>query len=133
MVRPATIGPVLLAIALMACVPADTASASYVAQNGERVQGTAAGFTVLASPGQGASRSWCAAGDFVIRRLGLSRNTRVWRMDEPPRRQGQGVRFSLSGEGAATSSGLARFPDSGSMSANAAQNLCIRGNENRRR
>lgn len=118
----------IFALALLSATPA----AAFLAQNGERVEGTAAGFTVLASPGQGASRSWCAAGDFVIRRLGLSRNTRVWRMDEPPRRQGQGVRFSLSGVGAVSSSGLARFPDSGSMSANAAQNLCIRNERLRR-
>jgi hypothetical protein len=114
------IRPALILIALLAATPAS----AFLARNGERVEGTASGFTVLASPGQGASSSWCAAGDFVIRRLGLSRNTRIWRMDEPPRRQGQGVRFSLSAEGAATSSGLARFPDSGSMSANSAQNLC---------
>jgi hypothetical protein len=133
MIRPAKIVPALLALALMACVPSGTESATFLAQNDERVQGTAAGFIVVASPGQGATSSWCAAGDFVIRRLGLSRNTRIWRLDEPPRRQGQGVRFSLSPEGAATSSGLARLPDSGSMSANAAQSLCWDPDRRRRR
>jgi len=67
---------------------------------------------------------WCAAGDYVIRGLGLPPSTRVYRTSAPPRHAGEGVDFSLS-DAKATDSGLTRFgaKDKG-MSAAAAQNFC---------
>ncbi len=37
----------------------------------------------------------CAAGDYVIRALGLSASTRLYRASPPPRKQGQGITFTL--------------------------------------
>ena len=73
----------------------------------------------------GASDFWCAAGDFALRGLNASNNTRIYRVSEPPRRAGQGVRFSLSPDGAASSTGLASFGrSSASLSAGHAVFLC---------
>ena len=44
----------------------------------------------------GASDFWCAAGDYVIRSLHMSPDTRIFRLSSPPRRAGQGITFSLS-------------------------------------
>ena len=52
---------------------------------------------------------WCAAGDFVIRDLGLSRKTRIYRASPPPRRAGQGIVFTLDPAAAAAESGLSTF------------------------
>jgi hypothetical protein len=57
----------------------------------------------------GDSEFWCAAGDYVQNFLGLPANTRIWRLSEPPRRRGEGIRFSLRPEGAASRTGLAVF------------------------
>jgi hypothetical protein len=81
-------------------------------------------FEVLSRGGLGASDAWCAAGDFVIRALGLSRNTQIWRISEPPRRSGESVVFSLSSDGAASSTGLASFGGGASVSAGHGQNIC---------
>jgi hypothetical protein len=74
----------------------------------------------------GASEFWCAAGDYVQNFLGLPGSTRIWRLSEPPRRRGEGVRFSLSPEGAASSTGLAMFGSGppGSITASMALNIC---------
>lgn len=47
----------------------------------------------------GTPEFWCAAGDYVVRELGLSGQTRIYRTSGP-RRSGQGISFSLSPEGA---------------------------------
>ena len=57
----------------------------------------------------GDNEFWCAAGDYVQNFLGLPGSTRIWRLSEPPRRRGEGIRFSLSPEGAASRTGLALF------------------------
>jgi hypothetical protein len=81
-------------------------------------------FEVLSRGGLGNSDAWCAAGDFVIRALRLPRNTQIWRISEPPRRSGQSIVFSLSADGAASSTGLAGFGGGASVSANHGQNIC---------
>jgi hypothetical protein len=81
-------------------------------------------FEVLSRGGLGNSDAWCAAGDFVIRGLRLPRNTQIWRLSEPPRRSGQSIVFSLSANGAASSTGLAGFGGGASVSANHGQNIC---------
>ncbi|RVW00001.1 hypothetical protein EKE94_02130 [Mesobaculum littorinae] len=74
----------------------------------------------------GASDFWCAAGDYVIRGLNAAPGTRIWRVSEPPRRSGQGIRFSLSPDGAASRSGLLTLFGQGdaSLSAAHARALC---------
>jgi hypothetical protein len=71
----------------------------------------------------GASDFWCAAGDYVIRHLHRSPDTRIFRLSSPPRRAGQGVTFSLSSEGA-KKTGLLTFGDRRSVTASHARQLC---------
>ncbi|MCX7287981.1 MAG: hypothetical protein NTW20_10600 [Rhodobacterales bacterium] len=80
-------------------------------------------FEVRPRGGLSNSDAWCAAGDFVIRGLRLPRSTPVWRISEPPRPSGQGIVFSLSSQGAASTTGLV---GSGGASASAShgQSLC---------
>ncbi len=97
---------------------------AYLSQNNQHVTGSEGRFEVLASPGQGASVSWCAAGDYVVRGLGLPGATRIWRITAPPRKLGQGVGFALSAEGA-QKTGLIGFGfGDESLSATAAHALC---------
>ncbi len=111
----------ILATALLSASPA----LAFLSENSERVQGSGSGrFEVLASPGQGASVSWCAAGDYVIRGLGLTPDTRIWRVTAPPRKAGEGVGFALSPEGAQKSGLLALGLKDESLSAGAAEALC---------
>ena len=118
--------PMLAALALAGSLFALPAHA-FQAQNDLIVDGEASNFHVRMSPGQGASQSWCAAGDFVIRGLGLSPLTRIYRTSEPPRRQGEGVSFSLSPEGAASRTGLMIIGGDGiSLNAAFAQQHCFR-------
>ncbi len=118
--------PALAALALTGMLAAAPAHA-FRAQNDLIVDGTAQAFHVRTSPGQGASQSWCAAGDFVIRGLGMDPLTRIWRTSEPPRRQGEGVSFSLSPEGAASKTGLFVIGAEGaSINASFAQQHCFR-------
>jgi hypothetical protein len=74
----------------------------------------------------GDSEFWCAAGDYVQNFLGLPANTRIWRLSEPPRRRGEGIRFSLRPEGAASRTGLAVFGSgpTGSVLAITALGVC---------
>ena len=78
-----------------------TPASAFVASNGLIVerQGEST-FTVPFRGLSGDSDFWCAAGDYVIRDLGLSSSTRIYRLNSPPRRSGQGITFSLSSEGA---------------------------------
>jgi hypothetical protein len=89
-------------------------------------------FEVLSRGGLGNSDAWCAAGDFVIRGLRLPRSTTIWRISEPPRRSGQSIVFSLSPNGAASTTGLVGSGGN-SVSANHAQNICVSLREIRRR
>lgn len=100
---------------------------AFQANNNVYVSGTAEKIFVASSAGQGASESWCAAGDFAVRALGLANNTRLYRVTPPPRRSGQGVEFSTQSEGASEKSGLIVFGDhDGGISAAHAQSLCVK-------
>lgn len=71
---------------------------------------------------------WCAAGDYVMRGLAQSGTTPIYRLSEPPRRSGEGVRFSLSPEGAASGSGLLLLgSDRAALTAAFARQLCDAG------
>lgn len=99
---------------------------AYQTQNDLQVVATGNGaFMVQAAPGMGATRSWCAAGEYAMRRMNVSTTTLIWRLSEPPRKAGEGVMFSLSSEGAASRSGLLQLGhDTAGMSAGAARALC---------
>jgi hypothetical protein len=111
----------VMAAALFAAAPAH----AYLAQNDLRVEGRGDRFEVLASPGMGPSRAWCAAGDYVVVILGLPSTTPMWRISEPPRRAGEGIVFGLTPDGAASETGLIQFGENdASLTAGAARALC---------
>ena len=90
----------LILSAVFAIAIANPASA-FVASNGLVVEPEGEStFTVPFRGLSGDSDFWCAAGEYVIRDLGLSSSTRIYRLNSPPRRAGQGITFSLSSEGA---------------------------------
>ena len=65
---------------------------------------------------------WCAAGNFVTNTMGLPDRTRVFRESPPPRKSGQGIRFTLDPSRSAGDTGISTFggPQDGSMSAGGA-------------
>ena len=87
-------------------------AAAFRASNGMTVAPADNGsFVVSAGSAQnrGATDFWCAAAQYAQRHLGLGAGDRVWRLSEPPRRRGEGIRFSIGSEGAASDSGVFRF------------------------
>ncbi|WP_431300447.1 hypothetical protein [Tabrizicola sp. BL-A-41-H6] len=112
--------PVFIAVGLAA-----SPAAAYEAQNGFTVrQLDKSRFEVLPRGGLSASDAWCAAGDFVIHGLRLARNTKIWRISEPPRPSGKSIVFSLSSDGATSNTGLASFGGGASVSANHGDTIC---------
>lgn len=117
----------ILAAATIALVglSASAGTSGFLGLNGLTVQPTGPkDFHVVFGGLTGNEDFWCAAGDFVIRGLGLPSSTRIYRTSPPPRHAGEGVDFSLS-DAKATDSGFTRFGarDKG-LSAAAAQHLC---------
>jgi hypothetical protein len=117
-----------LAVAGLLAMTAAPASA-YIAANGLLVQpeGQPGTFNVPYRGLSGDTEFWCAAGDYVNNFLNLPGGTRIYRLSEPPRRSGHGIRFSLNPEGAASRTGLAIFSSDGpsnSVSASMAFALC---------
>lgn len=113
--------PILAAAALLvAALPAQ----AFIARNGLVVEARPNGSFEIPYRGlSGASDFWCAAGDYVVRDLGLPPETRIFRLSSPPRRGGQGVTFSLSSDGA-TKTGLILLGGGRSISASHARALC---------
>lgn len=71
-------------------------ASAFIAKNGMRVHPVDAQSFVVEFPSPGAETQYlCAAGDYVIRALGLSARTRIYRASPPPRKQGQGITFTL--------------------------------------
>ena len=90
----------LAAVAVVGGLATSPAQA-FVASNGLIVEQVNATDFFVPFRGRGAASSfWCAAGDFVVQRLGMSPATRVFRLSPPPRRAGDGILFSLNAEGA---------------------------------
>lgn len=113
-----------LVAAGLAAPLATTPALAFQSQNNFTVrQIDSNSFEVKSRGGLGNSDAWCAAGDFVIRGLRQPRTAQVWRISEPPRRSGQGIIFSLSSQGAASTTGLVGSGGS-SLSASHAQSLC---------
>jgi len=120
--------PLLLAAGLAA-----SPAAAWQSQNNFTVRQLDGNrFEVLSRGGLSESDAWCAAGDFVRRALRQPGSTLIWRISPPPRRSGQSIVFSLSSEGAASSSGLASFGGGAAVTASHGQNLCWAVNQLRR-
>jgi hypothetical protein len=115
----------LSALTLGAALCTGLPAQAYIASNGLRVQSVSPTDFVVAFGGRPAASSfWCAAGDFVVRRLGLPPGTRVFRLSPPPRRGGEGIRFSLSPEGAQDRGVQVWGSKDKGMSASLAQTYC---------
>lgn len=88
MFRPILIAALTLGVAAPA--------AAFTARNGMRVEPVdARTFTVGFPSPDGETQYLCAAGDYVMRALGLPASTRIYRASPAPRRQGQGITFTL--------------------------------------
>ena len=118
-------------LAFTVATPAD----AFITQNGLIAQPHGPGdFTVPYRGKSALTDFWCAAGDYVIRGLNQPPSTRIWRLSPPPRRSGEGIRFSLSPKGAAGSTGIVTLLGAydGSFSAAKAQSFCEFRNKRRR-
>ncbi|MBC7143472.1 MAG: hypothetical protein H5U18_15155 [Rhodobacteraceae bacterium] len=116
-----------LAALLLALTLAAPASA-FIAQNGLIVQPDGpASFTVPWRGKSGPADFWCAAGDYAVRKLHLAPATLIYRASEPPRRSGEGIRFTLRAEEAASATGLAVLGARGAgLTVGFAQSFCER-------
>lgn len=103
-----------------------TAAQAFRAVNAFTVQKTPDGnMEVLSRGGLSAANAWCAVGDYARSVLGVAPTTLIWRLSEPPRPQGASIVFSLSSQGAASTTGLNQLGGNGaSMNAAAARNMC---------
>ena len=116
---------------LLAAVLLASPASAFTAQNGLIVRPAGqADFTVGWRGMSDVSQFWCAAGDYGIRVLKLSPAVKIYRASEPPRRAGEGIRFTLDPAQAASSTGIAFFwPKGAAVTAGFAQSFC----EERRR
>lgn len=97
-----------LAVALAAAAPAS----AFTARNGMTVTPVEGQSFTVGFPSPDAETQYlCAAGDYVIRNLGLPASTRIYRASPPPRKQGQGITFTLD---AAAGTEMALFTSFGS-------------------
>ncbi len=88
MFRPLALAALLLAFAAPA--------SAFIAKNGMRVHPVDAQSFIVEFPSPDAETQYlCAAGDYVIRALAMSTQTRIYRASPPPRKQGQGIIFTL--------------------------------------
>jgi hypothetical protein len=111
----------IISLALLA-----SPASAYLAQNSYIVRDLGNGqYEVQVKGGLSAPAAWCAIGDYAIRALNLGPATPIWRVSEPPRRQGQSITFALTGEGAASKTGLFVLNETdASLSAGFAQEFC---------
>ena len=119
----------VLSVAVAAtCASAGTTSPTFIAINGNWVFATGPdSFDVPLRFITSDHGFWCAAGDYVTRKLRLPGRTPIFLTTPLPRRAGQGLAFSLSPEGAAPRTGVTIFGNSGpanSVSASIALGLC---------
>lgn len=61
-----------LVLATFMAIAAGLPASAWTAQNGMRVEGNAAAFTVRVTPGNGSSQIICAAADYAAERLGAA-------------------------------------------------------------
>lgn len=103
----------------------------FSARNGMDVRAIDARTFVVEFPSpEGETQYLCAAGDYVIRALGLSARTRIFRASPPPRKQGQGITFTLDETKKVDLGMLSSFgkgkTDGGISAGNARDNYCPR-------
>lgn len=119
MFRPLIISALLLAFAAPA--------SAFTAKNGMRVQPVDLQSFIVEFPSPDAETQYlCAAGDYVIRGLGLSARTRIYRASPPPRKQGQGITFTLDASKKTTMALFTEFgkdKGDGSISAGSARDI----------
>ena len=72
----------------------------------------------------GAPDFWCAAGDYVVSKLGRNPTTPIYRTTDVPRRAGKGIDFSLLPEGAKSTGLVILFGNRRSVTAGAARAYC---------
>lgn len=109
------LAPILAA--LLAAAPACAAPGIATAPDGS--------FTVPYTGTAGAPAFWCAAAGYATRDLGAARSDRLWRLDPPPRPQGQGIRFALAPPATPVRTGLIlATPDDGSLTVAHGLALC---------
>ena len=110
--------------ALFVSVTAAFPAQAFLASNDLKVEPAAGGAFHVPYPGlSGARDFWCAAGDYVVRELGLPPDTRIYRTSSPPRRAGEGITFSLSPENARRP-GLVHFGPGMGLTAAHARQFC---------
>jgi hypothetical protein len=99
---------------------------AWVASNGFVVQPIDALHFQVNSRGRlGPTNAWCAAGDYVIKNLGLPYPTMIWRASPPPQAGGAPIVFTLDPSDQRYDTGLAQIGNkSGGVSASLAQQLC---------
>ncbi len=115
---------VALALALAVAGP-QVASAAFLADNGMRVEAVGpATFDVAYQGRSGAISFWCAAGDYARRELGLRSDRRIYRVSVPPRRSGEGIRFTTRAAASGGSTGLLRIGGGDAVSVGHARALC---------
>jgi hypothetical protein len=69
---------------------------AFVAKNGMDVHAVDAQTFVVEFPSPYDEKQYlCAAGDYVIRALGMSARTHIFRASPAPRKRGQGITFTL--------------------------------------
>ncbi|MCU9850143.1 hypothetical protein OEZ60_19310 [Defluviimonas sp. WL0024] len=105
---------------------AATPASAFISQNGLVVQPEGPDSFFVPWRGRGGpSDFWCAAGDYAIRVLKLNPTQLIYRASEPPRRAGEGIRFTLRSDAAASSTGLAVLGATGAgITAGHALGLC---------
>lgn len=99
---------------------------AFVARNGLIVEPAGAGdFSVPWRGKSGPAEFWCAAADYADRALHVLPGTKIYRASEPPRRSGEGIRFTLDAARAASATGLVGFgADGAGLSVGHAQAFC---------
>lgn len=117
------------ALALSALIAAATLASpalAWRASNGFVVQAIdPLHFQVNSRGRMGPSNAWCAAGDYVVKVLGLPYSTPIWRASPPPQRGGDPMLFTLVPSDRHYDTGLAQIGNKGdSVSAALAQQMC---------
>ncbi len=84
--------PVLILAAFALAAPAN----AFTARNGLEARQLSASEIEVPFRNVGTETAyWCAAGDYAVRVLNLPAATRIYRASPPPRKQGQGIIFTL--------------------------------------
>ena len=119
----------LLLLPILLASPAQ----AFTAANDLRVVASGnATFSVPYGDNSAPTAFWCAAGDYVVRGLGQSPATRIYRTSPVPRRSGQGMDFTLVAGAGVGKTGLIRLGgDDGSITAANAQAFCSRMDDDR--